>query len=147
MPKLELDQVPATNRTGYPSDLAGPVAGRFYRRVGAAAGFEDFGASHVTLAPGAWSSQRHWHEDEDELVIVLSGEVVLIDDGGEAVLRAGEVAVFPKGDGNGHHLVNRSAAEAVIVAVGRTARGPCHYPDVDLRFEGGTFTRKDGTPA
>jgi uncharacterized cupin superfamily protein len=146
MPKLELDQVPASNRTGYPPDLAGPVAGRFYRRVGAAAGIEDFGASHVTLAPGAWSSQRHWHEDEDELVVVLSGEVVLIDDGGEAVLRAGDLAVFPKGDGNGHHLVNRSAADAVLVAVGRPARGVCHYPDVDLHLEGGKFFRKDGTP-
>jgi uncharacterized cupin superfamily protein len=78
--------------------------------------------------------------------VVLSGEVVLIDDGGEAALRAGDLAVFPKGDGNGHHLVNRSAADAVLVAVGRPARGVCHYPDVDLHLEGGKFFRKDGTP-
>ncbi|MDX3910076.1 MAG: cupin domain-containing protein [Sphingobium sp.] len=147
MPKLDLDTIPQTNRTGYPPEYAGAVEGRFVRRIAPATGLSDFGASHVTLEPGAWSSQRHWHVNEDEIVIMLSGEAVLIDDNGRADMRAGDMAVFPKGDGNGHHLVNESDAPCVFVAVGRPAAGECHYPDIDMHIfdDGNTFRRKDGS--
>ncbi len=147
MPKLDLAALPATNSTGYPEPHAQAVAGRWVRRIGGAAGFEDFGAAHVLLKPGAWSSQRHWHEEEDELVVMLSGEAVLIDDAGPTPLRPGDIAVFPKDDGNGHHIVNESDADCLFLAIGRKALGRCHYPDIDMRFEGETgFTRRDGTP-
>ena len=145
MPKLDLDAIPATNATGYPSEHAGVVAGRWYRRLAPAAGLTDFGASHVRLEPGAWSSQRHWHEGEDELVVMLSGEAVLVDDAGEHVMRSGDVAAFPKGDGNGHVLQNRSAAPCIFVAFGRPPASDCHYPDIDMHlFDGQGFRRKDG---
>ncbi|HMO41850.1 MAG TPA: cupin domain-containing protein [Phenylobacterium sp.] len=83
MPKLRLDDIPQTNATGYPPAYAAVVQGRLYRRIGKAAGLSDFGVSHVTLKPGAWSSQRHWHEGEDEFVVVLSGQAVLVDEAGE----------------------------------------------------------------
>ena len=135
-----------TNATGYPSLYADVVSGRWVRRLAPAAGLSDFGASHVTLKPGAWSAQRHWHEDDDELVVMLSGEAVLVDDRGETVMRAGDVAAFPKGDGNGHCLRNDGDADCVFVAIGRPALGTCHYPDVDMRLPaGGAFTRKDGS--
>lgn len=148
MPKLDLDAIEPTNRTGYPEPYASDVAGRWYRRLGPAAGLADFGASHVTLKPGAMSSQRHWHQGEDELVIMLSGEAVLVEDEGETVMRPGDVAAFPKGVANGHHLINRSARDCVFVAVGRMADSDCHYPDIDLHLDGpsGRFTRRDGTP-
>lgn len=147
MPKLDLDAIESTNRTGYPPPFAEAMAKRHYRRLAPAAGLEDFGASHVTLEPGGMSSQRHWHEGEDELVVMLAGEAVLIEDEGETVLRAGDVAAFPKGVPNGHHLVNRSDAPCLIVAVGRVAATDCHYPDVDMHLdaERGRFTRKDGS--
>jgi uncharacterized cupin superfamily protein len=111
------------------------------------------GASHVVLKPGAWSSQRHWHAEEDELVVVLSGEAVLVEDahdgnGAETVLRAGDLAAWPKGIRNGHHLQNRGAVDCVMIAVsaGDSERDWGEYPDIDLAFEGRTYLHKDGRP-
>lgn len=146
MPKLDLDTIPQTNATGYPAEYADVVQGRWYRRLAPASGLTDFGASHVTLKPGAWSAHRHWYEGEDELVVMLAGEAVLIDDAGEHVMRPGDVAAFPKGDGNGHVLQNRSDADCVFVAIGRPAASDCHYPDIDMHLANGRgFTRKDGS--
>ncbi len=146
MPKIDIDSVPQTNATGYPPRYAEAVQGRWYRRLAPATGLADFGASHVVLRPGAWSSQRHWHEGEDELVVMISGEAVLVDDSGEHPMRAGDVAAFPKGDGNGHVLQNRSDADCVFVAVGRPAESDCHYPDIDMHLANGAgFRRKDGS--
>jgi uncharacterized cupin superfamily protein len=148
MPKVDLGSIERTNRTGYPPPLDGPLAGRFYRRVGQALGLTDFGVSDVVLEPGAWSSQRHWHAGEDELVVMLEGEAVLIEDDGETLLRPGDLAAFPKGIPNGHHLVNRTAGPCRFVVVGRPSASDCFYPDVDLHLDGATqrFTRADGSP-
>jgi uncharacterized cupin superfamily protein len=148
MPKLDLDAIAETNRTGYPDPYAAEVGGRWYRRLAPAAGITDFGASHVRLEPGAVSSQRHWHEGEDEIVIMLAGEAVLVEEEQETLLRAGDVAAFPKGAANGHHLANRSQTDCLFVAIGRPAQSDCHYPDIDLHLDGasGRYMRKDGTP-
>jgi uncharacterized cupin superfamily protein len=144
LPKLDLDTIPQTNATGYPKPWSEAVQGRWYRRLAPASGITDFGFSHVTLKPGAWSSQRHWHEGEDEFVVILSGEAVLVDDSGETMMRAGDLAAFPKNDGNGHVLQNRSDQECVFIAVGRPAETDCHYPDIDMHLEAGVgFRRKD----
>jgi uncharacterized cupin superfamily protein len=146
LPKLDLDTIPQTNATGYPPEYAGAVQGRWYRRLGPASGLSEFGVSHVTLKPGAWSSQRHWHEDEDEFVVMLSGEAVLVDDAGEHPMLPGDCASFPKGDANGHVLQNRSDADCVFIAVGRKGESDCHYPDIDMHlFENKGFRRKDGS--
>ena len=147
MPKLDLDSIAPTNATGYPSVHADVVQGRWYRRLAPAAGLTDFGVSHVVLEPGAWSSQRHWHEGEDEVVIMLSGEAVLVDDNGETPMQAGDVATFAKNDGNGHVLQNRSDAPCCFVAVGRPSATDCHYPDIDMHLSAGTGEqrRKDGS--
>lgn len=145
MPKLDLSTIPQTNATAYPPELAAPVAGRWYRRLAPAGGLTDFGISHVTLRPGAWSSQRHWHEGEDEAVVMLAGEAILVDDTGEQRLLPGDVATFPKNDGNGHVLQNRSDHDCVFVAIGRPAQSDCHYPDIDMHLADGLgFRRKDG---
>lgn len=145
MPKLNLEAIPRTNATGYPPEFAGQVQGRWYRRLAPAGGLTEFGASHVTLEPGAWSSQRHWHEGEDELVVMLTGEAVLVDDAGEHAMHPGDIAAFPAGDANGHVLQNRSDAPCSFVAVGRPAASACHYPDIDMHLTNGRgFHRKDG---
>ena len=143
MPKLDLDAIPQTNATGYPGDLAAAVSRRWVRRVGKAVGFTDFGASHVVLKPGAASSQRHWHEDEDELVVMLAGEAVLVEEHGRVTMRPGDMAAFRKGDPNGHQLVNESDSDCVFLAIGRPPTGDCHYPDVDLLWAAGAYRRKD----
>jgi uncharacterized cupin superfamily protein len=147
LPKLDLDSIPQTNATGYPREYAGVVKERWYRRLAPASGITDFGFSHVTLNPGAWSSQRHWHEGEDEFVVMLSGEAVLVDNEGEHPMRAGDVAAFPMGDGNGHVLQNRSDAACVFVAVGKPQTSDCHYPDIDMHLFAGVDEqrRKDGS--
>jgi uncharacterized cupin superfamily protein len=147
MPKLDLDTIESTNRTGYPPPYDAPMAKRHYRRIAPAAGIEDFGVSHVVLEPGGISSQRHWHEGEDELVLILAGEAVLVEDESESAMRPGDIAAFPKGVANGHHLVNRSDAPCTFVAIGRAAETDCHYPDIDLHLDaaGGTYTHRDGS--
>lgn len=147
MPKLDVDAVPQTNATGYPPPHDGRVQGRWYRRLGPVAGLAHMGVSHCVLRPGAWSSQRHWHESEDELVVMLEGEAVLVDDHGETVLRAGDVAAFPAGEANGHHLQNRSERDCVFMAIGAgDLDGNGSYSDIDMRFEGDVYLHKDGAP-
>lgn len=146
MPKLNLDTIPQSNRTGYPAEYADKVAGRWYRRLGPAGGLTQFGVSHVTLKPGAWSAQRHWHAGEDEFVVLLAGEAVLVDDSGETVLRPGDCAAFPMDDGNGHVLQNRGDTDCVFIAVGRPSTSDCHYPDIDMHLGAdGRYRRKDGS--
>jgi len=146
MPKVDLEAIELTNRTGYPPPFDRKVAGRWYRRLAPAAGLSDFGVSLVTLQPGAWSSQRHWHRGEDEFLVVLSGEAVLVDDGGGQILRAGDCAAFPKNDGNGHHLRNESGADCTFLVVGGGERKGGQYSDIDMMFTAdGHYVRRDGT--
>src|SRR3546814_17612758 len=126
MPKLDLDTIEPTNRTGYPEPFASDVAGRWYRRIGDAAEFKDFGASHVVLTPGATSAQRHWHEDEDELAIMLAGEDVLVEEDGRETMQQGDNATFPMRTANGHQLFNESEDVCAYVAIGWEGRGGGH---------------------
>ncbi|MDC8755680.1 cupin domain-containing protein [Erythrobacter sp. sf7] len=148
MPKLELDAIPQTNATGYPPPFDAAVQGRWYRRLAPAAGLTLMGASHVTLAPGAFSSQRHWHRVQDELVVMIAGQAVLIDDQGETPVGAGDVLAFPAGEANGHHLHNRSDSPCTFVAIsaGRREADSGEYSDIDMVFGPDGYARKDGTP-
>lgn len=147
MPKLDLAAIEQTNRTGYPVPFDQPVAGRWYRRLAPVGGLTLLGASHVVLKPGAWSSQRHWHDDEDEFLVMLSGEAVLVEDGGETVLQPGDCVAFPAGAKDGHHLQNRSDADCSFVAVSAGDRnGTGGYSDIDMTFGDGGYFHKDGTP-
>ena len=146
MPKIDLAAMEQSNRTGYPAEHAAAVAGRWVRRLGPASEIADFGVSHVVLEPGAASSQRHWHEDEDEFVVMLSGEAVLVEEGGRVTLRAGDMAAFPKGQPDGHHLINESGDDCAFLAFGRVPVGDAHYPDIDLRWSRGAYSHKDGRP-
>lgn len=147
MPKLDLDAIAQSNATGYPPPYDGEVAGRWWRRLAPASGLTKLGASHVVLKPGAWSSQRHWHRRQDELVVMLSGEAVLVEDGGDTVVRAGDVLAWAAGATDGHHLQNRSGADCVFVAVsaGPRERDSGEYPDIDMVFDADGYARKDGT--
>ena len=147
MPKLDLAAIPQTNATGYPAPFDAAVSGRWYRRLAPVAGLTRMGASHVTLLPGAYSSQRHWHREEDELLVMLAGEAVLIDDSGETPVGPGDVLAFPAGEANGHHLHNRSDAPCTFVAISAGAReaDSGEYSDIDMVFDADGYARKDGT--
>ena len=149
MPKIDVAAVPIRKGSDYPPPFEAPCAARTRQRLGDAGSLRDFGVNLMTLPPGGWSSQRHWHSHEDELVYVLDGEVTLVEDGGETVLRAGECAAFPKGTGNGHHLINRSGVTAVYLEVGsRRPQDLTTYSDIDMMASNtdGRYVHKDGTP-
>lgn len=145
MPKIDLDAIPQTNATGYPAPFDEAVQDRWYRRLAPATGLSDFGASHVTLKPGAWSSQRHWHDGEDEFVVMIVGEAVLIEDDGRTPLSPGDCLAWPKGNTNGHHIVNESDRDCVFVAIGGGERIGGGYSDIDMLFTADNrYIRKDG---
>lgn len=145
--KIDLATAPRRDGTLYPPPFDEPCRPRRRIRVGDAAGLTQFGVNLCTLTPGAWSSQRHWHTKEDELIGVLSGEVVLVTDGGEELLRAGEWAGFKAGERNGHSFQNRSDRDAVLIEIGsRVAGDEAFYPDIDLRTVAGEsdYFHRDG---
>jgi uncharacterized cupin superfamily protein len=147
MPRIDIDSVERINRTGYPEPFNKDVQGRWYRRLAPTTGLTDFGVSHVTLEPGAWSSQRHWHDGEDEFLVMLEGEAVLVEDDGRTLLRPGDCAAWPKGSTNGHHLRNESGRDCTFVVVGGGTRSGGGYSDIDMMFTPeGTYVHKDGTP-
>jgi uncharacterized cupin superfamily protein len=149
LPALDPQTVPARRGSSYPEPFKAAVEGREKRPLGDALGLSQFGVNRVVLPPGCWSSQRHWHSHEDEFVYVLEGEVTLIEDDGETVLKAGDCATFAKGTGNGHHLINKSSAMAVYLEVGsRNPQDLTTCSDIDMMSSNadGRFVHKDGTP-
>lgn len=147
MPKLDLDAIPDSNATGYPPPYDAAVAGRWFRRLAPTAGLTKLGASHVVLRPGSFSSQRHWHREQDELVVMIEGEAVLIEDDGETIVRAGDVLAWPAGATIGHCLHNRTDRDCVFVAVsgGDRDQDSGEYPDIDMVFDPQGYARKDGS--
>ncbi|MDE2133011.1 MAG: cupin domain-containing protein [Alphaproteobacteria bacterium] len=149
MPKIDLESVPERKGSGYPAPFHEKCAGRIRQALGDAGGLTQFGVNLLHLPPGCWSSQRHWHSAEDEFVYVLSGEVALVTDAGEEILRAGDCAAFPKSAANGHHLANKGSQTVVCLEIGtRSADDVCLYPDIDMKIDNkvGRFAHKDGTP-
>ena len=151
MPKLDLTRVPEKTGSIYPAPYAEQMAGRASLRLGQAGGLTQFGVNLVTLDPGARSSLRHWHQNEDEFVMVTEGQLMLVQDDGETPMGPGECAAFPAGDRNGHCFINRSGQVGRFLVIGsKAAREVATYSDIDLMvtMENGTaeFTRKDGSP-
>jgi uncharacterized cupin superfamily protein len=149
MSRLDLSSIPVQTGTGYPDPFAEAVNGRSKQALGDAGGLTQFGVNLIELQPGAASSQRHWHSHEDEFVMVVSGELTLVTDEGETLMRAGDCAAFPAGRPNGHHLINRGWGNALFLCVGsRIAEDEARYPDIDLVHDGKTksYSHRDGTP-
>lgn len=146
--RIDLQTLRASIGSQYPAPHDEPCRLRERKRVGDAAGLTQFGVNLLRLPPGSWSSQRHWHTAEDEFVFVLKGEVVLVTDDGEEVLRAGDCAGFKANVPNGHHLQNRSSDAAEVLEVGgRNSQDRAAYSDIDmLADESGAYTHRDGTP-
>ena len=151
LPALDPETVRREERQPYPAPYDRALAGKTRQVLGEPLGLTQFGVNLTRLAPGAASAQRHWHESQDEFVYVLEGELVLVTEAGEQVLKAGMAAGFPAGVADGHHLINRSARDALYLEIGDRMPGDVyHYPDVDLAGRDGgpnpVFTHKDGRP-
>jgi uncharacterized cupin superfamily protein len=148
--RIDPSTLPETVGTFYPPPFDQPCRARGRKKLGDAAGLTQFGVNLLRLPPGAWSSQRHWHNEQDEFVYVVSGEVVLVTDAGEEVLKAGDCAGFKAGDKDGHHIQNRSGADVLLLEIGtRTESDSGEYSDIDMAFQMGgaaIYVHKDGTP-
>ena len=149
--RIDVAALTAVVGTFYPPPFDAPCRSRERKRLGDAAGLSQFGVNLLRLPPGAWSSQRHWHTGEDEFVYILSGEIVLVTDGGEETLRAGDAAGFKAGDKNGHCLQNRSNTDATVLEIGsRVPDSAAYYPEIDMVAPAGgqpaQYTHRDGTP-
>ncbi len=118
MIKAEFDTEGAVTGTSYPAPHDEPCRGRKTWPLTRKYDLTQFGVNRVEVAPGSWSTQRHWHKTNDEAVIVISGELVLVTDEGEEVLRAGDCAAFKAGNPNAHHLQNRSEQPAIFFDIG-----------------------------
>ena len=149
MPKINIDSIATKMGSDYPAPFDKPCANRLRQRLGDAGELSDFGVNLLTLPSGAWSSQRHWHSHEDEFAFVIKGEVTLIEDEGEIILREGDCAAFPKNKANGHHIVNRSTTTAIVLEVGsRHVIDDVVYSDIDMLFSSAKdqFITKSGEP-
>jgi len=151
MPKIDIANLKVDSSTNYPEPFRQAVEGRSRRRLGNAVGLDQFGVNLTTLKPGAWSSQRHWHECEDELIYMLEGELVLCEDDGETVLKAGDAAGWKANSRVGHCLINRSGRDAVYLEIGtRGSREHVDYPDIDMQVvrdaSGFRYLHKSGEP-
>jgi uncharacterized cupin superfamily protein len=151
MPKIDIGSVPEQNTCGYPAPFHEIARGRFRKRLGDPGGLTQFGVNLCRLAPGSASSQRHWHEKEDEFVYIVAGELVLVEDESETPLRAGDAAAFKAGIANGHHLVNRSSRDAFVLEIGTRAPSErAYYSDLDMQVvceeSGDRYLHRDGTP-
>ncbi|MDB5476193.1 MAG: hypothetical protein JWP49_1704 [Phenylobacterium sp.] len=147
MPKIDIAAAELRTGSRYPSPFDAPCRGKTRRQLGDVAGLSQFGVNLLRLPPGQWSAQRHWHTAEDEFIWVVEGEVVLVTDAGEEVLRVGDCAGFKAGVPDGHHLQNRSSADAVVLEVGTRdwKADACDYPDIDMQADEQGYLRRDGT--
>ncbi|HEY8142531.1 MAG TPA: cupin domain-containing protein [Kofleriaceae bacterium] len=151
-PAVHVSTLEAVRKNSYPEPFSSRMGDREKRRLGDRFGLSQFGVNLVNLADGGQSALRHWHSHEDELVYVLSGELVLVTDAGEQVVGPGMVVAFPGGNQDAHHFVNRSGAPAQYIEVGsRIEEDMAAYPDDDMKWQvlaDGRWiaAHKDGTP-
>jgi uncharacterized cupin superfamily protein len=146
--RIDIASLPPVSGTLYPPPFAEPCRARHRQRLADAAGLTQYGVNLVRLEPGAWSSQRHWHVAQDEFIYVVSGEVTLVTNAGAETLRAGDCAGFKAGDEDGHHLQNRSNADATFLEMGtRPTDDAAFYSDIDMKSdEPGIYRHRDGAP-
>ena len=151
MPRIEIEKIPAQQIASYPREFAAVISGREKQRIGDAAGLAQFGVNVTRIRAGSASALRHWHEQEDEFIYMIEGELVLQENDGETVLKSGDAAGFKAGSGIAHCLINPTQRDAVYLEVGTRAKNErVHYPDVDFLMErdasGRRYFRKSGEP-
>ena len=151
MPKIDVTKVPVKSGSLYPAEFQSECRGRHRQALGDAVGLTQFGVNITRIEPGQASSLRHCHAEEDEFILMLEGELVLVENDGETVLKPGDAAGFKAGSGIAHRLLNRSARDAVYLEVGtRSVTEHVRYPDVDLMLvrdgQGRRYLHNNGEP-
>jgi len=145
--KIDIDRCEVRRGSRYPAPFFETGMNKLRHRLAHAAGLTQFGVNLCVIQPGAWSSQRHWHTRDEEFIFVVEGELTLVTDAGEEVLRAGDCAGFKAGEADGHHLINRSGKPATVLEIGTDHEDDvCTYPDIDMVADAEGYKHRDGTP-
>ena len=154
MPKIYLNDTEYSEGR-YPKELMQYYQGNTdtYKqiKVGNLGGLTQFGVNKTILPTNSATAMRHWHEEEDEFVFIISGSAILVDKDGEHEMNAGDCATFKAGDNNGHAIVNKSNEDVVLLEVGtRSQKEIVHYTDKDLindvdRTQTKQYTFKDSS--
>lgn len=136
MPKVDRKHAPRTERRAYPGKLVERTKGCWKTRLGDPVGLTQMGVGEVELAPGSATGLLHYHHGADEMIYVLEGEVVLVEEGKEdTVLSSGDAAGWKAGETIGHTIENRSNEPARILEIGtRPAEDTAVYVGYDLLY-------------
>lgn len=121
--------------TKWERDL-GPARGT---RLGPAAGARELGCSVYELDPGGQAAPYHTHYANEELLIVLVGEVELRTPEGVRMVSQGAVVGFPTGSEGAHRLRNVSDAPARYLLV-----STMRFPEVAEQLDTGTLLALKG---
>jgi len=100
------------------------------KKLAAAAGADDLGASLYELPPGKSSWPYHYHAANAEAIYVLDGTGTLRTPDGETRIESGDYCTFPANADGAHRLHNDGDAPLRYLAVS-TMRDPdvTVYPD------------------
>ena len=136
LPAIDPSGLEVHGGTFYPDEMKGRSEARAKQRLGDACGLTKFGVNKTVIPPGASSALRHWHQNEDEFIYVLEGEVTIVSDVGAQVLTPGMAAGFPASKPDGHYYANEGTEPAVVLEVGnRVSEDDVFYPDDDLMLK------------
>jgi len=114
---------------------------RMTRTLGDLAGLEDIGLHIVRLEPGRESTEFHFHGQDEEFLMILSGHGVASIGDERIEVGPGDVMAFPKNSPAHAMHVLAEAGEDLVYLMGGT-RAPvdiCTYPKAGLKM-----TRADG---
>lgn len=99
------------------------------RKLGAAAGSQSLGASHMVVPPGKTAWPAHYHAGNEEGIFILSGEGAMRLGDERVPVRAGDWIALPAAP-LAHQLINTGSAPLEYLCV--STQNPCDvavYPD------------------
>ena len=135
-----------------PFDYAfeGPIKARM-ADVGRTLGSAKIGLAIQTVAPGHWSSRRHRHVFQEEILVVMGGTGTLHHGDERVPCGPGDAFLYLPGDPAVHAFENTGTADLVIWAFGdRHPHEVCEYPDQGVAFVeglGAEVKLADATPS
>jgi uncharacterized cupin superfamily protein len=82
------------------------------------------------LNPGCFSCPYHYHEKEEELVIVIEGEAIIRQNDRFLKIKKMDLIFFPTGPEHVHQIYNHTEKPFhYFVLSNRAVDDVCHYPD------------------
>ena len=113
----------------------GPGIGGRMADVGRTLGSQRIGLTIQTIPPGNWSSRRHRHLFQEEILVVMAGSGTLHHGEERIAVGPGDAVCYLPGDPEPHAFENTGAEDLVIWAFGdRVQHEIAVYPDQGIAF-------------